>query len=240
MFRRSFYTFVAALVALSISLANADVRQILVGVVSTVGKLTYTPSGGEFDILSSTNTNDLVIAGGTSTAVGNGATLQLYGASSNGGALVLDAANNASAYMQFRMNNTTSQSSNGFIFQSLNASSNSLKVVRASITASGASTASSNLVPAKGDLLACLAKVTTTITGTATSFDFGDGSDVDRWGATLGLTTSTRTTQANFTAAPGGWSSAAISPTITANGGTFSGGVVQVECWYRDYQASGS
>lgn len=99
---------------------------------------------------------------------------------------------------------------------------------------SGASVVATNLIPAKATYRGCVARVVTTITG-ATSWDLGDGTDVDRWGAAVALSAGTVTTEANFTAAPNGWSSSAISPTLTANGGNFTGGAVRLTVFYEEF-----
>ena len=99
---------------------------------------------------------------------------------------------------------------------------------------SGATYTFTNLIPAKSTYLGCVARVTTLITG-ATSFNIGDGTDADRWGAAVALAATTTTTQANFTATPYGWSATAISPVLTAVGSNFTAGVVRLTCFVEEY-----
>ena len=92
---------------------------------------------------------------------------------------------------------------------------------------SGASYSFSNALPAGAIILGVTVRVTTTITG-ATSFSIGDGSAVDRYGATIALASGTTTTFASATANPLEWRSANGNVVLTANGSNFTGGVVRV------------
>lgn len=72
------------------------------------GKATYSPSSGSYDILASTNTSVLTICGGTSTAAGNGPTIQFRGASaSSAGQLTIDGANLTTGDIVIELNNAT-------------------------------------------------------------------------------------------------------------------------------------
>lgn len=99
---------------------------------------------------------------------------------------------------------------------------------------SGASVTTSGLIPAGCILKAVVVRVTTAITG-ATSFDIGDGTDVDRWGAGIAVALATRTFETDFTADPGGWSASAREVTLTANGSNFTGGAVRIVAFYETY-----
>lgn len=100
-------------------------------------------------------------------------------------------------------------------------------------TLSGATTncGGSTFIPAGATVDGCIVRVTTTITG-ATSFKIGDGSDDDKWGATIALTAGTTTTGANFTAAAGAPYAAGANLVITAVGGaaSFSAGALRCAC----------
>lgn len=98
----------------------------------------------------------------------------------------------------------------------------------------GSTTTFSNLIPAKSTYLGCVVRVTILITG-ATSFNIGDGTDADRWGAAIAPTATTTTTQASFTATPYGWSATAISPVLTAVGSNFTAGAVRMTCFIEDF-----
>ena len=67
-------------------------------------------------------------------------------------------------------------------------------------TLTGATVTVSNLIPATVFLLGVFVEVLSEVSGTLATFDVGDGSDVDRWGAGIGLTELTRTTNDDFTA----------------------------------------
>ena len=104
---------------------------------------------------------------------------------------------------------------------------------------SGASVATTNLVPAGGRILGVTIRVTTTITG-ATSIDIGDGADVDRYGAGIALTAGTTTDHGDATADPMSWSAAAQDVTLTANGSSFTAGAVRVVAIYVGTEPPGS
>ena len=101
---------------------------------------------------------------------------------------------------------------------------------------SGASASTTNLVPAGSRILHITCRVTTTITG-ATSFDVGDGSDVDRYGAAIALTSGTTTGHADYTADPESFNTAAQDVTLTANGSNFTAGAVRVVAIYQNVSA---
>lgn len=96
---------------------------------------------------------------------------------------------------------------------------------------SGASVATTNLVPAGGRIFAVTVEVATQVTG-ASSFDVGDGVDDDRYAAAVGLTVGFATNHASATADPMSWSAAAQDVTLTANGSSFTGGAVIVRAFW--------
>jgi hypothetical protein len=103
---------------------------------------------------------------------------------------------------------------------------------------SGASVTVTGALPV-GIILGVTVRVTTAITG-ATSFDVGNGSDVDAWGATIAPTLGTTTTVANFTLATPPINAATGNVVLTANGSNFTGGVVRVTTHYLALAAAGS
>lgn len=92
---------------------------------------------------------------------------------------------------------------------------------------SGASVATSGLIPAGVFLLGVSIRVTTIVAG-PTDFDVGDGTDADRFAATVALAAGTTKTPADATADPTGWAAGAREVTLTANGGNFTSGAVRV------------
>lgn len=107
----------------------------------------------------------------------------------------------------------------------------SVKAVETEVECSGATVTASNLVAAKNYLLGVVIRVTEAITG-ATSFSIGDGSDADRFGATIAITLGTTTSEANFTASPVGFLSSALSVVLTAAGADFTDGKVRITAFY--------
>jgi hypothetical protein len=92
---------------------------------------------------------------------------------------------------------------------------------------SGATATTSGLIPAGAFLLGVSIRVTTLVAG-PTDFDVGDGTDADRFAATVALAAGTTKTPADATADPTGWAAAAREVTLTANGGNFTSGAVRV------------
>lgn len=114
----------------------------------------------------------------------------------------------------------------------------SIKTLRESSGAlSGASYTTTIAIPAYANLIGVTTRVTTAITG-ATSYSVGDGSDVDLWGATIGVTLGSQSRTADFTAV-GAVGAAATSRTVTltANGSNFTGGVVEICLHYLTTEA---
>lgn len=92
---------------------------------------------------------------------------------------------------------------------------------------SGATATATNLIPAGSIVFGVTVRVTTGITG-ATTFDIGDGTDVDRWGAARPIAAGTTTTAANFTITSVPIYASATSVVLTANGSNFTAGDVRV------------
>lgn len=109
------------------------------------------------------------------------------------------------------------------------------KLVSASETLSalsGATAATTNLIPAGARLKGVSCEVTTLIEG-ATSFNIGDGTDADRFGAAIALAATTTTDDTDATADPSGWSATAQDVTLTAVGSNFTAGEVVVTALYE-------
>lgn len=114
----------------------------------------------------------------------------------------------------------TNQASSGVQFASTLLSDLSI-----SATATG-------LIPNGALVLGVVVRVTTLITG-PTSFDVGDGTDVDRWGATIALTAGTTTSPSGFTDNTIQWQTGgAGNVVLSPNGGAFTAGAARVVVAY--------
>ena len=103
-----------------------------------------------------------------------------------------------------------------------------------------ASKVTSGLVPDGAILLGITTRCTTTGTN-GTSVSIGDGTDVDMFGATTGITAGTTTSNADATAQFGrSPATAAMEVTITANGGNIFSGVWAVTAHYITLTAATS
>lgn len=96
---------------------------------------------------------------------------------------------------------------------------------------SGASVAAAGILPTGAMVLGVTTRVTVAITG-ATTFDIGDGTDVDAFGAAIAPDLDTLTDTSNWTIAtapvyPGG-----TDIVLTANGGNFTAGDVRITVHY--------
>ena len=150
---------------------------------------------------------------------------------STSAALTLGTVTSGSVLLSPVSNSVDFLGDNGFI--------NGVKSVSTELTGlSGATATASSLIPAGALVLGVSVRVTTTIT-TATSFDVGDGTDVDRWGATIGVSAATTTTGTDFTDNTVAWqTSAAGDVVLTANGGSFDGtGAVRILVSYMSLTA---
>jgi hypothetical protein len=107
------------------------------------------------------------------------------------------------------------------------------------LTLSGADETWTGAFPAGSFDRAVSLRVTEVVTSGdgGTSFDVGDGSDQDRYAATVAFTNGTTKTPANATAAFDAGTAAAGNVVITCVGGTFSGGKVRLIVTYRTLTA---
>jgi hypothetical protein len=114
----------------------------------------------------------------------------------------------------------------------------SIKTLRESSGAlSGASYTTTIAIPAYANLIGVTTRVTTEVTG-ATTYDVGDGSDVDLWGAAIGVALGSQSRTANFTAvAAVGAAATSRTVTLTANGSNFTGGVIEICLHYLTTEA---
>jgi hypothetical protein len=105
----------------------------------------------------------------------------------------------------------------------------SIKTARESSGAlSGATYTTTIEIPAYAHLVGVTTRVTTAVTG-ATTYDVGDGTDVDLWGGTIGVTLGSQSRTADFTnVAAVGAAATSRTVTLTANGSDFTGGVVEI------------
>lgn len=103
--------------------------------------------------------------------------------------------------------------------------------------AAGATISASNLIPAGSLVLGVTVRVLSTFSNTSlTSFNVGDGSDADRWGATVALTAGTQTTGANFTGTQPAFFASNTSVVLTGVGANFAAnGSAQVKVYYLTF-----
>jgi hypothetical protein len=148
---------------------------------------------------------------------------------SAGGVVVTGAAGSALTYVgrEFRLSDSSGQRTT------------TLHAVTTLSGLSGATATATNLIPAGSVVIGVTVRVTTTITG-ATSFEIGDGTDPDRWGTTIAVTSGTTTTNANTTITTVPIYAAATSVVLTANGGNFTAGAVKVTVHYISLTAATS
>ena len=100
----------------------------------------------------------------------------------------------------------------------------------------GASVTATNLIPVGSLVIGVTCRVGTGITG-ATSFDVGDGTDVDRFGAAIATGVATRSDLADSTVTTAQIYTAATNVVLTANGANFAGGSVRVTVHFIDLVA---
>lgn len=101
----------------------------------------------------------------------------------------------------------------------------------------GATATAASLIPAGSMVLGVATRVTTLVTG-ATSFDIGDGTDIDRWGATSAVALNSTTDPTDFTDNTISWqTSVAGDVVLTANGSNFLAGAVRITVAYISYSA---
>jgi hypothetical protein len=115
----------------------------------------------------------------------------------------------------------------------------SIKTVREPTGAlSGATYVSTITIPAYAFLIGVTTRVTT-ILGGATSYSVGDGMDADLWGGTISAAADSQSRTADFTAVGAvGMTAAARNVTLTANGGNFTSGVIEICLHYLHTEAA--
>lgn len=100
-----------------------------------------------------------------------------------------------------------------------------IKVATATLAGAAAATITTGttLIPAGSLVLGVTVTVTSTFSNTSlTSMKLGDGSDDDRWGATIALTAGTQTTSANFTGTQPAFFASATALVATGTGADFA------------------
>ena len=118
------------------------------------------------------------------------------------------------------------------IAQSPNGAATEIRCIEEELTGlSGASVSTTIAFPNQCIVLGASVRVTTAITG-ATSFDIGDGSTVDRFGGSIGI--SSGSTNQGTVGPAGNYSSTTV--TLTANGSDFTAGAVRVALHYMYLQ----
>jgi hypothetical protein len=88
-----------------------------------------------------------------------------------------------------------------------------------------------SLIPAGAVVVGVTARVTTLITG-ATSFDIGDGTDVDAFGAGIAVAAGTTANNTDWTIGTAPVYASATNVVLTPNGGAFSAGAVRLTVHY--------
>jgi hypothetical protein len=104
---------------------------------------------------------------------------------------------------------------------------------------SGATANVTNALPAGSVIIAVVARVTTTITG-ATTWDLGDGTDVDRFGAAIVLAAGTTVDTTDWTITTPPVYTAVTDLVLTANGSNFTAGAVRFGVYYIQPTVPGS
>lgn len=106
------------------------------------------------------------------------------------------------------------------------------RTVLGTVTLSGATSATGNIIPVGCFVIGVAVTITSTITG-ATGYQAGDGSDADRYGDITGTAIGTHSDNTNATANPTGYNAAASAITLTAKTSNFTGGVAQVVVYFQ-------
>lgn len=122
------------------------------------------------------------------------------------------------------------------------ANSQALNIKTATTTvtcSSGSTVTATNLIPAGSMVVGVTTRVTTLMTG-ATSYSIGDGTDADRWGATISPALNTTSGIADFTIASPVYYAAATSVVLTAAGSDFTAGVVRITVHYINLTVAAS
>jgi hypothetical protein len=104
-------------------------------------------------------------------------------------------------------------------------------------TSAGSSVFVAGLIPAGSFVIGVTVRVLTTVLGPA-SFDVGDGTDVDRWGASIGISVATTTDITDFTTGALTNFPFANDVRLTSTGVDFTGGSVRITVHYMTLQTS--
>lgn len=176
-------------------------------------------------------------AGGGSAAT-RGAAITLYGNENSSGSIyITPGAANGGANIRCQIQDITGIASAAFEINDANYNGRrSTKIKTTNVTGfTGASMSAASFIPAGAYLYGIVARVTTAITGTATSWQLGDGTTADLWatGKALALGTTVNSTDFKSTWNPKFYS-AANNVVFTAVGGTFSAGAVRITAIYDD------
>ena len=202
------------------------------GVVAGDAGLTYNKTTDALTMLGALDVAGNILSSGGNLQVRNAGTIGfvsqgVLGSTADGAWYIANAAGIISGSTLSLGGTTTSGYSSG-----ARATSSSLLSVTGAVTLSGATTATSNIIPAGAEVVGIATTTTTTITG-ASGYTVGDGSDADRYGSVTGTAVGTNTGSTNYTADPRWWTNAARAVTLTALTSNFTGGVVQVTVFYR-------
>lgn len=108
----------------------------------------------------------------------------------------------------------------------------SAKTVTEAVTLSGATSATTNIIPAGATVVNVATTTTTAITG-ASGYQVGDGTTATRYGDITGTAVGTASGSADGTTDPRWWANTARAITLTAKTSNFTAGVVQVTVYYQ-------
>lgn len=119
------------------------------------------------------------------------------------------------------------------------ASNRKVSSTEVAMTGGAATVVGTGLLLAKKRIIGITGRVLVTVAGASlTSLNIGDGSDADRYGATIGLTAGTTFDMTSATADPGGFQVAAGNIVVTAVGGVaISSGSIRFDVHYEDLTA---
>ncbi len=104
-------------------------------------------------------------------------------------------------------------------------------------TSAGSSVTAASLIPAGSFLIGVTVRVLVTVTG-PTGFDVGDGTDVDRWGASIAVAATTTTDITDFNSGAVTTFPLANDVVLTSDGVDFTGGSVRITVHYMTLQTS--
>ncbi len=240
----------AAAARTTLGLATSDsptFAQITVGAGSRISNSGGIKFGGEFDLVSLATNSDFGLTRSNIARIvlgQSGVGMRQEGAVSWTGtteatdakdlSLLRDAANTLA-----QRNGTAAQTSRIYDTYASATDYHRLAIATARATAtamSGPSVTLTNIIPAGAVVVGVTCKVTTAITG-ATSFDIGTATDVDRFGAAVGIALGATSDNRNWTSGAVECFPAATSLILTANGGNFTAGAVYVSVQYLSGQA---